>query len=458
MLWRRRVFVVVVVVVVYRCYRRCRRCCCCCRYCRCHRCRHWRRRASSRGGRESFWPRGGRCLVRRLGASAPACPSSLGCFRFPALKQQRLTSKKKALHLFSTRKLLLPQSLSLSLSSYSSLYIIFICISLSPCDRSVLQLSFPFGCWSLLSKSPASIGCTRLAVARGNCVSPSVAPLDASPDRASKQLRTDSLLYNGSIYICISCSWQQREFCAHRHGRRLVSANTYHLFSQPRPPTPTTMPSRISSTPQSIVSTSIQTLDGHIPSGVEAESASEKTPDCSFCENAPEFPLQRSQHTDKSTLNRSRRPNGATQTFRRNPSLSSTSHARDTSASSVSSAMTPGVYVPPHLHPSRNGSSVDSRLSKEQLLDIFKAQKDAEQFGDHVSNLFAEGWAPGLTNGASATVWGRREEAKDHQPGADICWDKNGSSQPLALQEMSAEEKEVISAPWLLSFHIYRLG
>jgi PERQ amino acid-rich with GYF domain-containing protein len=145
-----------------------------------------------------------------------------------------------------------------------------------------------------------------------------------------------------------------------------------------------------------------------------------------------------------SFLVRGRRPNGATQTFRRNTNLSTSSHGRDATAGQTPTSANPGVYVPPHLHSSRTESGIELRLSKEQLVDIFKSQRGSDHFGDSVSNLFAEGWAPSILNGSSSTAWGRREDSgKDHQPGADVCWDRDGSLQPLALMEMSVEEKEV---------------
>lgn len=47
-------------------------------------------------------------------------------------------------------------------------------------------------------------------------------------------------------------------------------------------------------------------------------------------------------------------------------------------------------------------------------------------------------------NGASGGAWGRsNEHGKENPPGPDVCWDREGTMQPLGLSEMTEEEKEV---------------
>lgn len=145
------------------------------------------------------------------------------------------------------------------------------------------------------------------------------------------------------------------------------------------------------------------------------------------------------QRTDFN-LCRPRRSNGATQTFRR-PSLatsiSNSAHQRDGSGTSSG-----GVYIPPHA--ARNGALVEERYSKDQLLSLYREQKETNALSSNLSELYAGGWEPQITNGTSGSSWGRRDDhLKDAQPGADICWDHDGSVLPLGLVDMTDEEREV---------------
>jgi len=102
----------------------------------------------------------------------------------------------------------------------------------------------------------------------------------------------------------------------------------------------------------------------------------------------------------------------------------------------------PAVYVPPH----RNGPAhSDTRYSKNQLLDLYHRQNVEGSLDDSLSPLFVAGWEPTQTNGVSLGGWGRRDEqaAKDHVPGPEVCWEKDGSTGPLGLVDMNDEEKEV---------------
>ena len=144
------------------------------------------------------------------------------------------------------------------------------------------------------------------------------------------------------------------------------------------------------------------------------------------------------------------RTNGATQTFRRPSQATNLSHQRENSQSNTTNAPSnTGVYVPPHLNSnyqssySRNGASAESRYSKDQLLDLFRAQSKSGPLNTGLQDLFVDGWHPGATNGNSNGGWGKKEDHKEVSTGPDICWDHEGKSHPLALVEMEDHEKEV---------------
>ncbi|KAI9830608.1 MAG: hypothetical protein M1826_004634 [Phylliscum demangeonii] len=105
----------------------------------------------------------------------------------------------------------------------------------------------------------------------------------------------------------------------------------------------------------------------------------------------------------------------------------------------------PGAYVPPHHFqnsPARNGVMTDSRFSKQQLLGMYKAQKDAGELGRNTADLFMAGWQAGGVGAGGAPSWTQKEDAgRDSAPGPDLCWDFDGRISPLGLVEMSEEEK-----------------
>ena len=151
-------------------------------------------------------------------------------------------------------------------------------------------------------------------------------------------------------------------------------------------------------------------------------------------------------------VRRSRRTNGATQTFRRPPLATNSSQHRDTAQSNSNNPPTSaGVYVPPHLSSNyqssyaRNGASAEGRYSKDQLLEMFKAQTRSGQLGTDVSDLFVDGWNPASVKETVNGGWGRKDEQKDASAGPEICWDNEGKVQPMSLLEMTEEEKEVSS-------------
>ncbi len=142
------------------------------------------------------------------------------------------------------------------------------------------------------------------------------------------------------------------------------------------------------------------------------------------------------------------RTNGATQTFRRPSLANNLSSQRDTPQTSNASPSS-GVYVPPHLNSNyqstygRNGATAEGRYSKDQLLDLFRAQGKSGQTNTNISDLFVDGWSPGAVNGTINGGWGKKEDHKEGASGPDICWDPEGKVQPLGLIDLTDHEKEV---------------
>ena len=105
--------------------------------------------------------------------------------------------------------------------------------------------------------------------------------------------------------------------------------------------------------------------------------------------------------------------------------------------------------MPPHLNSNyqpnftRNAATADARYSKEQLLDLFRAQAETGSLYKNPSEHFVEGWNPGSANSTTNGAWNRRDDHKDGNSGPEICWDYEGSVQPLGLVDLSEEEKEV---------------
>ena len=81
--------------------------------------------------------------------------------------------------------------------------------------------------------------------------------------------------------------------------------------------------------------------------------------------------------------------------------------------------------------------------SKDQLLDICRSTADSESTQSLIPGVLTEGWTPGTAGTDNNVSWSRRDESKDGQTGADICWDFDGSVQPLGFIDMGEEEKEV---------------
>ena len=160
------------------------------------------------------------------------------------------------------------------------------------------------------------------------------------------------------------------------------------------------------------------------------------------------------------------RTNGATATFRR-PSTVSTSQ-RESGQSSTNHPPSAGsAYVPPHMNPNyqstfgRNGASSETRYSKDQLLDMFRTHQQNGKPGTRINDLFMDGWTPSATNGTENGGWGKKD-GHNEAAGTDICWDYDGSIQPIGLIPMDDEEREVCEsktlhqALWTVTDHSYR--
>jgi len=147
---------------------------------------------------------------------------------------------------------------------------------------------------------------------------------------------------------------------------------------------------------------------------------------------------------------RSRRTNGATQTFRR-PSHATTPSGstaqpglRDASSTQHTQISNSGVYVPPHAQSGRNGSSGEGRYARDQMLHLFRSQRESGEYKDGLSELYVGAWEPHLSNGTSGSNWGRKDDSgRESQSGVDLCWDRDGSIAPLSITELTEDEKEV---------------
>ena len=132
---------------------------------------------------------------------------------------------------------------------------------------------------------------------------------------------------------------------------------------------------------------------------------------------------------------------GGTLTLRRSsttPLAQSTSQA-ETPLPSTSSEIPGSVQQPyPQLE-----QATDLRYSKNQLLDIFKAQQASSTTNGHVSRLYENNWDPGHSNGTNGrSGWGKSSDGRDTH-GPDVCWDSNGNIRPIGLESMSDLEKNV---------------
>ena len=91
----------------------------------------------------------------------------------------------------------------------------------------------------------------------------------------------------------------------------------------------------------------------------------------------------------------------------------------------------------------RNGPTGELRYSKDQLLAFYKQQRDTGALNQSLSAIFTGGWNPLEDRDPASSAWGRKDEGKETSLGPEICWDHSASAEPLALIQMSDEEREV---------------
>lgn len=102
---------------------------------------------------------------------------------------------------------------------------------------------------------------------------------------------------------------------------------------------------------------------------------------------------------------------------------------------------------------SHNDAPVDTRYSKDTILEIYK-QHASSTSNDDVQRLFVNNWNPEQTNGSTGRGWGKGPDARDASNGPEICWDPTGEVKPISLEEMSEAEKAV--RIYHLSFQSFR--
>ncbi|KAF4629921.1 hypothetical protein G7Y89_g8221 [Cudoniella acicularis] len=87
----------------------------------------------------------------------------------------------------------------------------------------------------------------------------------------------------------------------------------------------------------------------------------------------------------------------------------------------------------------------ETRYSKNQLLDIYRAQEESGDLNGDVSRLFVNNWNPEQSNGANGrSGWGKSNDGRESY-GPEICWDQSGNNRPISLEEMSEQEKTLFS-------------
>lgn len=137
--------------------------------------------------------------------------------------------------------------------------------------------------------------------------------------------------------------------------------------------------------------------------------------------------------------NRTRRANGTSSS--RRPSLSTT--LTHSSANPLIPSGSSNVYHPPH-HYNRQGAGASTTYSKEDLLNVFKAQESSGGL-ELVSDLLEPDF-----KGSGSEGWGRTgDESGD---GVSLCWKQDGGLKPIGLEEMSEQEREVRNMVQILSW------
>ncbi|KAJ5084044.1 hypothetical protein NUU61_008623 [Penicillium alfredii] len=144
------------------------------------------------------------------------------------------------------------------------------------------------------------------------------------------------------------------------------------------------------------------------------------------------------------------RMNGATQTFRRPSVATNPSHPRESSlTASASTPTASGAYIPPHMSSNPLSSALrngEARYSKDQLLELYRAQRESGSLNKNVEDYFVADWDPHMVTPSVNGAWGKRDDHKNTSAGPEVCWDHGGQVEPLSLADMTDSEKELFSA------------
>lgn len=84
----------------------------------------------------------------------------------------------------------------------------------------------------------------------------------------------------------------------------------------------------------------------------------------------------------------------------------------------------------------RNGSS-DARYTKEQMLAIYRSQKETRTLDRNIDQLFQGPWDYASRNGLTSS-----KDGKD-QPGPEVCWNASNDGDPFGMVDMSDAERQV---------------
>jgi PERQ amino acid-rich with GYF domain-containing protein len=167
--------------------------------------------------------------------------------------------------------------------------------------------------------------------------------------------------------------------------------------------------------------------------------------DRAFIPPAPQAPLEdfilKKATNEKNRAQRETRAPNGTAVLRR-PSTTPFSQAPTQRDPTLP---TPGSETPgSNQQLSQNfDQSTNFRISKNQMLDIFRAQQDSGSIKRDVSHLFEGNWDPGHSNGTNGrSGWGKSTDGRESH-GPDVCWDEDGSVLPVGLEEMSEQEQAV---------------
>ncbi|KAL2872824.1 uncharacterized protein BJX67DRAFT_20591 [Aspergillus lucknowensis] len=162
--------------------------------------------------------------------------------------------------------------------------------------------------------------------------------------------------------------------------------------------------------------------------------------------NNPDPSSRRGDGTPSGEWSRTRM-NGATQTFRRPSVATNPSHTREPMSATTPTGGTYPSHMPSNLPSSmtRNGAPGDTRYSKDQLLDLYKAQRETGALSKNVTDYFVADWNPHIESPSANGVWGKRDDHKDNPTGPEVCWEHGGQVEPLGLVEMTEDEKETFS-------------